>query len=173
MRKIVQDGESEVLRTIAKDVPKELFGSSELAEIIADMKKALDKEPDGVAIAAPQLAIPYKIFLVSHKVARSKRDPLIYINPRILKTSKEKKYLQEGCLSVRWLYGEVERFLKVEVEAYNEKGEIFTRGASGLMAHIFQHEIDHLYGTLFIDKAHNLERLSDENISKIQNSTNS
>jgi MFS family permease len=64
--------------------------------------------------------------------------------------------------SVRWLYGDVERSTQATVTAYDEHGESFVRGASGLLAQIFQHEIDHLDGILFIDKAHNLEEVTPE-----------
>ena len=64
--------------------------------------------------------------------------------------------MHEGCLSVRPLWGEVNRSLNATVTAYDEHGTKFTRGAGGLLAHIFQHETDHLDGILFIDKARNV-----------------
>ena len=59
----------------------------------------------------------------------------------------------EGCLSVRWLYGKVKRHTNVTIKYYDHTGKLHVRGAGGLLAHIFQHEIDHLDGVLFIDKA--------------------
>ncbi|MEX2052323.1 MAG: peptide deformylase [Candidatus Paceibacterota bacterium] len=78
---------------------------------------------------------------------------LIFINPKISKLSRQKEWLPEGCLSVRPLYGKTHRSKKATVTAYDENGKKFTRGASGLMAQIFQHETDHLNGILFIDHA--------------------
>jgi peptide deformylase len=78
---------------------------------------------------------------------------LVFINPKISKLSREKSWVPEGCLSVRWLYGRTLRSKKATVAAYNEEGKKFTRGASGLLAQIFQHETDHLDGILFIDHA--------------------
>jgi len=78
---------------------------------------------------------------------------LVFINPKISKLSREKEWVPEGCLSVRWLYGKTFRSKKATVTAYDEKGKKFTRGASGLLAQIFQHETDHLNGILFIDHA--------------------
>jgi len=78
---------------------------------------------------------------------------LVFINPKISKLSREKEWLPEGCLSVRWLYGKTHRSKKATVAAYDEKGKKFIRGASGLLAQIFQHETDHLNGILFIDHA--------------------
>lgn len=77
----------------------------------------------------------------------------VYINPEILKMSRGKTDKHEGCLSVRGKWGLVPRAEKVTVRAYNENGVGITRGASGFLAHIFQHEIDHLEGILYIDKA--------------------
>jgi peptide deformylase len=147
------------------------------------MQKALDKEDDGVAIAAPQIGENLRIFVVSKKIfeimdeeknkkKKSKREELeefkkekpeykdmVFINPEILKTSKEKKEMEEGCLSVRWLYGKVKRFQKTLIRAYDENGKLFTMGGSGLLSQAFQHETDHLNGVLFIDKAKDLKDL--------------
>jgi peptide deformylase len=78
---------------------------------------------------------------------------LVMINPKISKLSREKEWMPEGCLSVRPLYGKTFRSKKATVTAYDENGKKFTRGGSGLLAQIFQHETDHLNGILFIDHA--------------------
>jgi peptide deformylase len=78
---------------------------------------------------------------------------LAFINPKISKLSREKEWMSEGCLSVRPLYGKTFRSKKAIVTAYDENGKKFTRGGSGLLAQIFQHETDHLNGILFIDHA--------------------
>lgn len=78
---------------------------------------------------------------------------LVFINPVISKLSREKIWVPEGCLSVRWLYGKTYRSKKATVEAYDENGKRFKMGGSGLLAQIFQHETDHLNGVLFIDHA--------------------
>lgn len=82
---------------------------------------------------------------------------LIFINPKISKLSREKAWMPEGCLSVRPLYGKTFRSNKATVMAYDENGKKFTRGASGLLAQIFQHETDHLNGILFIDHAKDIK----------------
>src|SRR3990167_7584579 len=106
----------------------------------------------------------------SHGDSKKKKD-LVFINPEIIKLSKKKYWAPEGCLSVRWLYGKVFRADKATVRAYNENGERFTRGASGLLAQIFQHEIDHLNGILFIDTAKDLEELNPEEMKKNSRAT--
>lgn len=82
---------------------------------------------------------------------------LVFINPKISKLSREKEWLPEGCLSVRPLYGKTFRSKKATITAYDENGQKFTRGASGLLAQIFQHETDHLNGILFIDHAKDIK----------------
>ena len=169
MKEIVQDG-AKVLREIAKPVPEELFGTPELAAIIADMTKALDPELEGVALAAPQIAIPYRIFIVRKDrtlppVTVAKGEPLpppppaevkVYINPEIVKTSRKRALADEGCLSVRGVYGATKRHERGTIRARRVDGTAFERGGGGLMAQIFEHEIDHLNGILFIDTAEHL-----------------
>jgi peptide deformylase len=174
MVKIVQK-EDPVLRQKAKAVPMDMFGKAELKKVLKDMKSALAKEDDGVAIAAPQIGVSLRIFVVSGKVMemlhpedakedikgevkKQKKYPdLVFINPEIIKLSQEKEILEEGCLSVRYLYGKIERAKKAKVRALDEKGKEFEMGTSGLLAQIFQHETDHLDGKLFIDSATDIE----------------
>ena len=96
----------------------------------------------------------------------SKYPDLVFINPKITKLSKKKVNVPEGCLSVRWLYGDVKRSSNATIEAYDENGKKITRGAGGLLAQIFQHETDHLNGVLFIDKARNLQEIPPESVNK-------
>lgn len=168
MKEIVQK-EASVLREVAKEVPIDDIASFRIQKILKEMKIALASQDDGVAIAAPQIGYPLRIFVVSGKVTNIMKnidtetdkifEDMVYINPVIKKISKTKKFVEEGCLSVRYLYGKVNRSTKVLMEAYNENGEKFIRGGSGLLAQIFQHENDHLNGILFIDKAKGLEEI--------------
>jgi peptide deformylase len=170
---IVQYGHK-VLHEKAKEVPLKDIGSKKLNAVIEKMKLVLGGEEDGVAIAAPQLGLPLRLFVVSKRAYRKGRTEgteltdQVFINPVILKLSKEKKPMEEGCLSVRRLYGKVERHIKTKLTAYNERGEKVTVGASGLLAQIFQHETDHLDGTLFIDKALDVVEISEEELDVIK-----
>jgi peptide deformylase len=163
----IVDRDNPILRKKAALVPQADIKTKHIQDILAKMKKALETQDDGVAIAAPQINESLRIFIVSHKAfAKSGKNPipekghdLVCINPVITKVSKEKKMMAEGCLSVRYLYGNVERSTRATLRAYNEKGELFERGGSGLLAQIFQHENDHLNGILFIDKAVDVEEL--------------
>ncbi len=173
MVQIIQNGDP-ILREVSKNVALDRIGATQINKILKDMKRALSLEDDGVAIAAPQIGIPLRIFVVSGKVldaiqygepeeininAKAKNNDMVFINPNIIKISKKKNTLEEGCLSIRGYYGDVRRSTNITVEAYDENGEKFTRGAGGLLAQIFQHETDHLEGTLFIDKAKNIEEV--------------
>lgn len=165
MHTIVQNGHP-ALRQIASEIPPAHIMSKEIQTLISNMKKLLAKEEYGVALAAPQVGETLRLFIISGKALQKRRadeeeaDPPIapladqvYINPVMTKLSRAKKELHEGCLSVRGYWGEVPRSLKATVTAYDEQGKKVTRGASGFLAHIFQHEMDHLDGVLYIDKA--------------------
>jgi peptide deformylase len=93
----------------------------------------------------------------------------VFINPVLKKVSNEKRIVEEGCLSVRWLYGKVKRGTKATVQAWDENGQKFERGGTGLLAQIFQHETDHLNGVLFIDKAKYVEEILPTPKQKIKN----
>ena len=181
--------ENKILRQIAKEVPIEDIKSRKIQTVIKRMQKALDSQDDGVAIAAPQIGENLRIFVISKKIfeiiaeekniknRRSKKESsdkseenqepqkfsdMVFINPEILKISKKKHLTDEGCLSVRWLYGKVKRAEKTLLKAYDEKGKLFTMGGSGLLSQAFQHENDHLNGVLFIDKAVALKEIPPE-----------
>ncbi|MCC6323169.1 peptide deformylase [Candidatus Nomurabacteria bacterium] len=167
MVKIIQSGHP-TLRAHAQAVPIKDIGSPKIQKILSDMKKSLAGEDDGVAIAAPQINVSLRIFVISGKVFNenfvrgganmemTKNEDKVFINPKIIKISRDRKLLSEGCLSVRPMYGKVRRATRASVEAYDENGKKFTLNGSGLLAHIFQHETDHLDGILFIDKAKDL-----------------
>ena len=162
-----------VLREEAKLVSVEKISSLKIQNLLEDMKKALYGQSDGVALAAPQIDVSLQIFIIHPsafdryddseiKITGTDKYETVFINPEIIKISKDKKKMEEGCLSVRPWYGKVKRASRATVKALNEKGEEFTMEASGLVAQIFQHEIDHFYGVLFIDKAQNLRELDIE-----------
>lgn len=159
MKAIVQDGDP-VLREVAPPVAKSAFGTPELSGIIRDLADALDAQPDGVAIAAPQVGISLRIFLVRydrlHHAPEGVTVPAeigVYINPEFTRASRRREVMEEGCLSVRGTYGKTYRHERATVRAYDEHGKIFERGAGGILAQVFQHETDHLNGILFIDHA--------------------
>ena len=156
------------LHQIADEVPIEEIGSPQIKKVLKDMRTALvaydAKGFTGVAIAAPQIGVPLRIFLV-HDTSKDRNEEdvlpdIVAINPTIVKLSKRKSVVGEGCLSVPDHYGAVSRASRATMRAYDEEGRLYERGASGLLAQIFQHECDHLDGTLFVDRA---EKVWDKN----------
>lgn len=165
MVKIIQK-EDPLLRKKAVNVKKSDIGSTKIRRILESMKSALDACDDGVAIAAPQIGKSLRIFVISKKVlGDDAENDLVFINPKISKLSRKKVEMEEGCLSIRWLYGKVKRSERASVEALDEEGNKFTRGGSNLMAQIFQHETDHLDGVLFTDKARDVVEMNPADIN--------
>ncbi len=169
MKKLILDRDDPTLRLIARPVLVSEIGSPKLKGVIALMKQALQAEEDGVAIAAPQVGESLRLFIIKGSTlalakgegVKGKKNPedLVFINPEIVKVSKKRRKMEEGCLSIRWLYGQVARHEKVSMTAFNEGGKAVSVDASGLLAQIFQHEIDHLDGILFTDKAEDIRDL--------------
>lgn len=173
MHSILPSEKNPVLRETAHDIALAELSSDRIQGLIREMKALLAKEEFGVALAAPQLGEPLKLFVVSGRaLARDSRNapdeaeseeqerpeppPLpdqVYINPEMRKLSRGRTGKHEGCLSIRGKWGVVPRAEKATVRAYDENGVRFTRGASGFLAHVFQHEMDHLDGVLYVDKA--------------------
>lgn len=121
--------------------------------LIGDMIETMEKAK-GLGLAAPQVGVLKRIIIV-----RTEKEPLPFINPKILKMSREKEKKEEGCLSLPGLRLEIKRSKWVEVEAINENKEKVQISADGLVARIFQHEIDHLNGVLFVDRLSFFQRL--------------
>ena len=182
MIEIIQKGDP-VLRAIAKEIPNDEITSSKVQKTILNMKQAIVENDDGIAIAAPQIDVSLRIFMISKRIFlfdeegkplpdttpedTGKYKDLIFINPEITNRSKKTQWLMEGCLSVRGIYGKVERSEKATIKAFDENGKLFTRGASGLLAQTIQHENDHLNGILFCDKAKDLEEIDMSNDGKV------
>lgn len=171
MRTILPHEHNPALREVAAPIPPEKIASPHIQSLISEMKALLAVEKHGVALAAPQVGESLQLFIVSGEAlaqdAKPKEENIptstapseppptdqVYINPEIVKVSRLKRKKHEGCLSIRGQWGVVPRVEKMTLRAYNERGERITRGASGFLAHIFQHELDHLEGILYTDKA--------------------
>jgi peptide deformylase len=123
----------------------------ELRDMIAQMFELMYKH-EGVGLAANQVDLPYRLFVANPSGDASKQDQeFVFINPVIL-SGKGQAQGEEGCLSIPGLVGQVTRKEKVQIEAYNLSGEMFSGELDGLFARIVQHETDHLDGVLFIDR---------------------
>ncbi len=134
----------------ARDVTE--FGPA-LARIIEEMHDAMRRDR-GIGLAAPQVAIGLRLFIV-----QLDNEPLrVFVNPRITAMSQETSEYEEGCLSFPGLYFNVVRPSAVEIEAQDVDGNMFRLNADGLLARVIQHEYDHLDGVLFIDRVSPLKR---------------
>jgi len=147
------------LHAIAEEITLEELADGTAAKIIRDLRAAIKTyDVNGyaaVAIAAPQIGVSKRIFIIEDQSSdRDKALPtIIAINPRFTKVSKKMQELGEGCLSLPDTYGIVARHKNVTIEATDENGQRYSRGAGGLLAQIMQHEYDHLDGILFPDRA--------------------
>jgi len=118
--------------------------------------KIMEKN-NGIGLSANQIGLNICMSVVDIRTCVPEKDqkkfkPLTLINPKIIKKSQKKQKMEEGCLSVPNLYGQVERASKIKIEFQNQFGKKQTLKAEGLLARVIQHEIDHLSGILFIDK---------------------
>lgn len=145
---IVTGAETQILRTVCDPVEK--FDKS-LKKLVEDMKETM-KKASGLGIAAPQVGVNARVFLVT--LAYKSGDDLVLpmVNPEILYVSDETEVGEEGCLSLPKEFGNVDRAREVVVKFQDVKGGENTLKLTGLDARVVQHELDHLNGVLFIDK---------------------
>lgn len=160
-----------VLKSICNEISVSEISTEKIQIILKEMRQALAESGDGVAIAAPQIGHAVRIFMVAGSImdhinnyhGEHVSPDKVFINPEIIKSSKSKKSMRgEGCLSVRYVYGTTKRSDRVTVKAFDGNGKEFVIEGQGLLAQIFQHEIDHLNGVLFIDHAHDIREMDDE-----------
>ena len=129
--------------------------NSELNTIVNEMIELMH-EADGVGLAANQVAINKRIFVMQ---CTKDKPPYVFINPEILETSMSEEKNEEGCLSFPGLYIEVPRQQWVDVQWKNTKGETLQERFTGLEAVCVQHETDHLNGINFVDKIGNVKKM--------------
>ncbi|GAB2231028.1 hypothetical protein Droror1_Dr00027315 [Drosera rotundifolia] len=161
---IVKAGDP-VLHERADEVAVEEIGSEMVQKIVDDMVRVMRLAP-GVGLAATQIGIPLRIIVLEDtkeyisyapkdETKAQERRPfnlLVVVNPQLKNKSNKTAFFFEGCLSVDGYRGMVERYLEVEVTGYDRFGKPIKVDASGWQARIFQHECDHLEGTLYVDK---------------------
>jgi len=136
-----------ILRQKSKDLTAAELQSKEIQQLISDMQKTMSAK-DGAGLAAPQVGHNIKVIVIN-----TKDGDLVLVNPKILRKSWKKDLQEEGCLSLPEIFGLVKRSIKINVIGLDETGKKMKFKASGYFARVLQHEIDHLDGTLFIDKA--------------------
>jgi peptide deformylase len=128
------------------------FTRKEIKTLVADMRRTM-KEAQGVGLAANQIALNLSVC-----IAHIDRKLYALFNPLVTKASEEADVMEEGCLSIPGVFGDVERPVRVWIEAQDAQGKKIKIKAFGLLARVLQHEIDHLNGILFTDKATNIHK---------------
>ncbi|MBL9029722.1 MAG: peptide deformylase [Caedimonas sp.] len=127
-----------------------------IARLMEDMLETMYVK-QGVGLAATQVGVNQRVIVVDGSET-DKPEPLKLANPELLWRSQESKDVSEGCLSVPEQYAEVNRFTRVKFRYLDEHNQTVEREAGGLLAHVIQHEIDHLNGILFLEHLSALKR---------------
>lgn len=147
--KIIEAG-APILKETAKPVE---HITKHIKKLLDDMAETM-YAAEGVGLASPQVNESLQLVVLDDG-----NGLIELINPEIIERSEETDDGDEGCLSVPGYYGTVKRHHRIKVKALNRRGKTVIYEPEGFLARIFQHEIDHLYGTLFIEKAENLRRI--------------
>jgi peptide deformylase len=157
VREIVQDGHP-TLRRVAKKVELKEIDDPLFQQLIDDMFETMYAAP-GVGLAAPQVNVSKRLFVMD--VHDDEQEPAVVINPKIVLAEDEEE-MSEGCLSVLGMVGDIVRFKKIAVTGLDRNGEKIRIEGEGLLAQCLQHEIDHLNGVLYVDKAKNVRPVTKE-----------
>jgi peptide deformylase len=147
-------------KTVTFPLPKDV------RRLIKDMLQTV-KKADGIGLAAPQVSQSFNLAIVY--LEDSGVPAFALINPVITNHSKEQVEIEEGCLSMPGVFGMVKRPKKISIEAYDLEGKKISLTDDGWIARVMQHEIDHLHGTLIIDKFEKITR-GEELLGQYQNS---
>jgi peptide deformylase len=143
-----------ILRQASKPIERV---DDELKRLADDMLETMYDAP-GIGLAAIQIGVPRRMLVIDVSREGEDKQPQVFINPEILKSSDERSVYEEGCLSIPDYYAEVERPATITLKYLDRDGKELTAEADGLLATCLQHEIDHLNGVLFIDHISRLKR---------------
>ncbi len=153
IREIITEGHP-ILRKVAKKVDPSEIADPMFQQLIGDMFATMYDAP-GIGLAAPQIAISKRIFTVDLQDEDGAHGPLVVINPKFSLTEGEVESI-EGCLSVPGMVGDLTRFEHVVCTGLDRNGKKVSLDGTGLFGRCLQHEMDHLNGVLYIDKAKNI-----------------
>jgi peptide deformylase len=158
--------EEKILRRKTPDFDFSKFKNSEISETIKKMRAAIKKER-GIGLSANQIGLDWRLFIAEIPSDKGKIKFYAIFNPNLIKVSKERTTLEEGCLSVPGVWGYMERPEQIVMTGFDKNGKKIKIKAWGLPARVFQHEIDHLNGVLFIDRTKKLFTEVHEQAAKI------
>ena len=153
IRKILQEP-NPILRQISQ--PVETVGIEE-QQLMDDMLETMYDAP-GIGLAAIQIGVPKKIIVMDISREKENKNPMYFVNPVIKNKSEEMSRCEEGCLSLKNVFVEVDRPSTCEVEYLDYNGEKRNLKCDGLLATCIQHEVDHLNGVLMVDYLSKLKK---------------
>lgn len=161
--------DEQFLRKKTEEFDFKKFSRREIQDLIAKMRKAM-RHARGIGLSANQIGLDMRVFAAQiqktdrrgnlRSLSASEQKFYAVFNPKIITYSKETALMEEGCLSVPNVYGAVDRPEKVLLVGFDKNGKRIKIKAWGLLAKVFQHEMDHLNGKLFIDRAAEIYRMS-------------
>ncbi len=152
---------NEILHRQTRPVEPADLASKKFRKLVKNMTETM-RVKDGVGIAGPQVGSDLAVCVIHSQFSDpKKKTDLVLINPSWEKTSSKTETDSEGCLSVPGIFGKVKRCKKIKVRAINQEGEPVEFAAEDYFARIIQHEVDHLNGILFIEKAENLQQIDE------------
>ena len=150
--------EEKILRQKTKEFDLKKYPKAKLRELIKEMRQIM-KNANGVGLSANQIGIDRQFFVAQVPDENGRQKFYTVFNPKIISLSEEKIDLEEGCLSVPGVWGIVSRSNRITIEGLDLNGKKIKIKAWGFLAQVFQHEISHLNGGLFIDKAKKLKKI--------------
>jgi peptide deformylase len=142
------------LQAVSADVQKV---DAEIRKLVDDMAESM-YAADGIGLAAIQIGVAKRVLVIDLDQKEGKKNPVAYINPKILWASDETAVFEEGCLSVPDIWDDVERPARIRCEYLDRDGNKQLLEADGMLATCLQHEMDHLNGVLFIDHLSRLKK---------------
>ncbi len=146
------------LRRKAEDFDFKTFSRKEIGDLILRMRKEMHAA-QGIGLSANQIGLTHKVFVAEVPGDQGGRKFYAIFNPKIEKLSKEKVSFEEGCLSIPLTYGSVERPERITLTGFDKNGKSVKIKAWGILARVFQHEMDHLNGMLFIDRTKDVTKV--------------
>ena len=138
------------LRAATKRFHFDEWKKEDIEALIRGMRETM-RTANGIGLSANQIGLPWKMFVAEVPSEKGLKFYAIF-NPELKKEGSARTAFDEGCLSIPGVYGEVTRPAKVTLAGQDRRGKSLTIKAWGLLARVFQHEVDHLNGTLFVDK---------------------
>jgi len=164
---ITNKKEEKILRRKTADFDFKKFSRKEIQELIFRMKRAM-RAAHGIGLSANQIGLDHRFFVSEVPNEQGGNKFYAIFNPKIEKVGSERVPFEEGCLSTPLTYGAVERPTRIILSGCDKNGKPIKIKAWGLLARVFQHEVDHLNGVLFTDKAKNIHAVSPA--EKLENS---